>query len=186
MSVPDQHLPQQDESGGLETSESESEAAPQSSSSTHGYSTHHVTTATKRWSRKRWLALAVIAVMLFVGLASVVILVVTFSPLKDAAVNATESPLVSAQKKCAPGSPYAKVGDDGSSLDVSGEGVEDFGLPLSQIECILAELRTPDSVLAEMYSIRALDGRQTAQWESIHASWTYHPDHGLHIILTKI
>lgn len=72
-------------------------------------------------------------------------------------VNATESPLVSAQKKCAPGAPYAQIGDNGSSLNVLGEGEEDSGLALSQLECTLAELKTPDSVIAEMYSTRAAD-----------------------------
>jgi Flp pilus assembly protein TadB len=98
MSVPDQHLPQQDEQRRPETPESEFEAAPQSHSLTRGYRTHQVTAAAKRWSRKRWLVLALIAAVVFVGLASVVILVVTFSPLKDAMVNATESPLVSVSR----------------------------------------------------------------------------------------
>jgi hypothetical protein len=34
-----------------------------------------------------------------------------------------------------------------------------------------------------MEKTRALDGRQTASWSFIEASWTYHPDNGLDVII---
>lgn len=53
----------------------------------------------------------------------------------------------------------------------------------SNVECVLAELGSPDSVYARMGRTRALDGTQTAEWGSYSASWTYHPDNGLNVIV---
>lgn len=50
--------------------------------------------------------------------------------------------------------------------------------------CILDQLDTPDSVLAQMLATRAIDGMQHAEWGTVTASWTYYPDDGLGLILT--
>lgn len=97
---------------------------------------------------------------------------------------ATESPFNAVKQKCASSSEYAKVGDEGASLTLSGRGEERSGLSYEQIECFLSELKTPDSVIAEMNATRALDGRQEGDWGNLHASWIYHPDDGLQTILT--
>ncbi|WP_269142641.1 hypothetical protein [Georgenia yuyongxinii] len=34
-----------------------------------------------------------------------------------------------------------------------------------------------------MTSTRALDGRQTAEWDGVVATWSFHPDDGLDVIL---
>lgn len=38
-------------------------------------------------------------------------------------------------------------------------------------------------VLDKMGATRSLDGRQADDWNGIGASWSYHPDDGLHVIL---
>lgn len=38
---------------------------------------------------------------------------------------------------------------------------------------------------AQMDSTRALDGMQTAEWDTFEAKWTYHPDDGLDVIITE-
>ncbi len=94
-------------------------------------------------------------------------------------------PFAAARSTCAPSSPFATLGDAGKSLDVRGMGEKDLGVSIESIACFLRELKVPDSVVAEMTSTRALDGKQTGQWDNIHASWNYHPDHGLHIIFSQ-
>ena len=42
----------------------------------------------------------------------------------------------------------------------------------------------PDAVVSQMDSTTSLQGRQTASWDGTDASWTYHPDNGLDLILT--
>lgn len=77
------------------------------------------------------------------------------------------------------------IGDDGASLNLDHQGAEESsGISLDSLVCILEELEAPDSVVAEMSQTRALDGRQSADWDGIHASWSYHPDSGLDIVLS--
>lgn len=42
----------------------------------------------------------------------------------------------------------------------------------------------PESVKAHMFATRALDGRQTDTWPGFSASWSYHPDDGMDLVIT--
>lgn len=53
------------------------------------------------------------------------------------------------------------------------------------MRCILAQVKTPDYVIAQMDRTRALDGTQHGSWGNISASWSYHPDSGLDVVLTE-
>jgi hypothetical protein len=65
------------------------------------------------------------------------------------------------------------------------EGKEEPGMTVTQLACILLELQTPVSVVAVMEETRALDGRQEGTWEGFKASWTYHPDTGMDMIIEE-
>ncbi|MBH0023975.1 hypothetical protein [Salinibacterium sp. SWN248] len=79
----------------------------------------------------------------------------------------------------------ARIGDAGQSLILDMEGEEDWEkLTYNEVFCVLDELEVPDSVTAQMGETRSLDGRQTAEWDDIKASWSYHPDDGLDLILS--
>lgn len=94
------------------------------------------------------------------------------------------SPFESAHEAC--GSPlWAALGDDGDTLVLDMEGNESAGMSLEDTVCILNELNVPQSVIARMDSTRALDGVQTGEWDEIVASWSYHPDDGLDVILER-
>jgi hypothetical protein len=43
----------------------------------------------------------------------------------------------------------------------------------------------PQSVLAQTEQTRALDGMRSAEWGTFGASWTFHPDDGLDLIITE-
>jgi hypothetical protein len=79
---------------------------------------------------------------------------------------------------------YIEVRDDGHTLIVDGNGEQVTGAGVTTIATILAILDVPDSVVARMDSTRALDGVQEASWDGLTATWTYHPDDGLDIIIT--
>ena len=97
---------------------------------------------------------------------------------------AQQSPLQAAVDGCDVRKGYARIGDDGRSLSLDNEGEDDIsGLSFSDITCVLDALDVPDSVLDKMGNTRALDGMQTASWGDITATWTYHPDDGLDVIL---
>lgn len=78
------------------------------------------------------------------------------------------------------------VGDDGASVFLNGEG-DDYDssdtLTIYQTACVLAALDIPDAVMNHMQATRALDGTQTDSWGELTASWTYHPDNGLDVLV---
>ena len=69
------------------------------------------------------------------------------------------------------------------SLSMQSLGEESSGAEFGDVFCMLNELDIPDSVLNRIDSTRALDGRQTADWDGFRASWGYHPDNGLDIVI---
>lgn len=78
------------------------------------------------------------------------------------------------------------LGDKGSSITIDTKGEEDTsGASMDDAACILNALDVPDSVISQMDDTSAMDGRQTASWAGVNASWTYHPDNGVKLILTR-
>ncbi|MBP3042428.1 hypothetical protein KKR91_15395 [Arthrobacter jiangjiafuii] len=75
------------------------------------------------------------------------------------------------------------IGDNGQSISMSSEGNESSGAEYSDIYCVLGELEVPDSVDNRIGTTRALDGRQSADWNEFTSSWGYHPDSGLNIVI---
>ncbi|MEV0456461.1 hypothetical protein [Catellatospora methionotrophica] len=128
------------------------------------------------------IALAVLVLLAGGGL--LVWVVLTKTPAGDVVASAVESPLVSAQKKCAPGNSYAEIGDGGNTLMLQSEGEEDPGISYTQLKCFLDELKVSDAVRSEIGQTRALDGKQNGEWGKFKASWRYHPDSGLNMVVT--
>lgn len=95
---------------------------------------------------------------------------------------ASTTPLQAAHDDCMAGD----LVDGGRTLviDMRGEEVASGSLSVSEVGCLLDHLETPESVTAQMNSTRALDGMQDASWGGLNATWTYHPDDGLDIIIT--
>ncbi len=75
------------------------------------------------------------------------------------------------------------LGDEGSSVSLDTEGEESSGTSYSNVICVLDELGMPDSVSSRMGNTRALDGRQDAQWGEFSATWGYHPDSGMNVVV---
>ena len=98
--------------------------------------------------------------------------------------GAQPSPISAATETCVvENSPYIVVGDEGQSVSMDSVGDESAGAEYADILCVLNELDVPDSVLNRINSTRALDGRQTAEWDNFTASWGYHPNSGANIII---
>jgi hypothetical protein len=77
------------------------------------------------------------------------------------------------------------IGDGGLTISFDTLGTEDsYGATIDDVACVLFAVQTPDAVVSRIDATRALDGTQTANWGSIAASWGYHPDTGLQLVLT--
>jgi hypothetical protein len=98
-------------------------------------------------------------------------------------ISESETPLRQAFSSCHSGS----LADDDHTLVIDTEGADyESGVDtFDGLVCTLDELDTPVSVTAQMDNTRALDGMQTAEWDDFAASWTYHPDSGMDLIITE-
>ncbi len=87
----------------------------------------------------------------------------------------------SAAKKC---HLRAHVADGGKTIALDTEGEEDVsGDTIEDVACVLLVLKAPSYVVSEIDNTRALDGMQRDHWRNFKASWTYHPDDGLSIVI---
>jgi hypothetical protein len=101
-------------------------------------------------------------------------------------VAASSSPMAEAVKVCLPGGGSYQLGDDDGTLVIDGYGSKDTsGMPVTDEACVLNQLRVSSAVTAQMDGTTAMQGRQTGHWSGYTASWTYHPDNGLDIIITR-
>lgn len=77
------------------------------------------------------------------------------------------------------------VEDDGHTLIVSTKPADEdaLGMTTLTLDCVYEELDVPRHVSELIGTTRALDGRQTGEWDEFSASWGYHPDNGLSLII---
>jgi hypothetical protein len=76
------------------------------------------------------------------------------------------------------------LADHGRTLSFDTEGEEDTsGDSVVDVACVLLFLKAPSYVITQIDNTRALDGMQRARWGPFRASWTYHPDNGLNIVI---
>lgn len=93
------------------------------------------------------------------------------------------TPLRAAYEKCGPKYSF-KLYDDDTSMEIDGKPAEAVhGVTWEDTECILDALEAPKSIGARMSKTRALDGMQRGEWGDYEATWTYHPDDGLDVII---
>ena len=95
------------------------------------------------------------------------------------------SPFQHAQDGCVTGQGKTSIEDGGKTLIIDGSGEGDpAGITGEELTCLFTQMKMPESVKAHVFETRALDGRQEDTWDGFRASWTYHPDDGLDMIVT--
>jgi hypothetical protein len=133
--------------------------------------------------RRRWLIPALAGVVLILAAGGTIAFLAFRKP--DAIRSAVnqDRPLAAAWRACG-GNGELSDGDRTLFLDMRGKE-DTAGLSADEIACVLNQLKTPDFVVREMEETRALDGRQTDHWGSFEASWSYHPDQGLDVLIRE-
>ena len=81
--------------------------------------------------------------------------------------------------------PHATVAADGSSLVMNTFGNNQPGMSVVTLSCVLRELDAPESLMQRMETTRAIDGTREETWGSFRATWTYHPDQGLYVVISR-
>lgn len=130
--------------------------------------------------KRRWkLGLGMFSLGFFMGIIATVVSVVALAALMaDGSTN-----FVAAVNTCE-AFPYAQVSSDGTSMEMTTSGKKEPGMSVRTLGCLLEELDAPTSLKQRMESTRAIDGTQEEKWGSYRATWTYHPDHGLHVVIS--
>jgi hypothetical protein len=94
------------------------------------------------------------------------------------------SPFQDVQASCDPTGEGTKIADNGKTLLVDSRGEEDYtGISYDSMTCIFNAITMPTAVQAHVGDTRALDGRQEDSWDGFTASWSYHPDQGMDMII---
>lgn len=125
------------------------------------------------------------------GATGLILALSACAPSTEPAAQATPTPseptIKAALRSCGViSSTYVTLGDNGRTVTLQGQPAKnERGLKGQDIKCVLNKTSIPDSVVAQMNSTRALDGMQKASWETFAATWTYHPDNGVKVILTE-
>lgn len=91
-----------------------------------------------------------------------------------------------AVETCAIDSEGFTVMNDGSaiSLNTKGKDYTDTGTSnFLAYYCMLNELGVPETTQEKMDHTRAMDGAQSDTWDSLKASWSYHPDSGVNVVI---
>jgi hypothetical protein len=78
------------------------------------------------------------------------------------------------------------VSDEGRTISIDGMGEEDYsGASYGDLICIIEAIETPDYIYNNIMATRALDGRQTQEFDGIEVSYSFHPDSGANIVFHK-
>lgn len=133
--------------------------------------------------RRRWPWILAVLVVVLAG--SGVGAFLAFRPqIKQVAAAVTQTKLRQAYMACGQQGEISD-GDRTLFLDMGGTERNSGKLVLGDITCVLDVLKTPTYVRTHMDQTRALDGRQSDTWSNFEASWTYHPDKGLDILIRE-
>ena len=90
----------------------------------------------------------------------------------------------SALDTCHASGSYVRLAADKSALTLQAENESGRGLSAPVFPCVLDELDAPASMRQRMLLTRAIDGTQEEQWGPYRATWTYHPDQGLNVVIS--
>lgn len=80
------------------------------------------------------------------------------------------------------GSSTVQILDGGEAVQLARVTKYD-GPSYEALTCFLAGLKAPSAIEAEISQTRALDGRQSDEWDGYSISWSYHPDDGASILV---
>lgn len=103
--------------------------------------------------------------------------------LDETYVECVDSPRRDAQVESAPG--YLELRDAGTTLSIAPPEWGSTGLGIDLAACVLSKIEVPSRVVSLMDSTSAMMGRQEDSWGDFTATWSYHPDSGMNLVLAE-
>jgi hypothetical protein len=78
------------------------------------------------------------------------------------------------------------VSDNGTTISVDTMGDSEYsGASYSDLVCVIDAVGTPSYINDNIMSVRAIDGRQSDEFNGIVVSYSFHPDNGMDIVFHK-
>ncbi|MGC0252361.1 hypothetical protein [Pseudactinotalea sp. Z1748] len=116
----------------------------------------------------------------------VVVLAVALIGAGAAYWNARPGPLATAYEKCGYEDELGvRLADGGATLLLQTVGEENsIGIDYVGLLCVYGALDMPARITTQIGSTRALDGRVSDSWDRFAATWSYHPNSGLDLMIT--
>lgn len=132
-------------------------------------------------AKRHWkIGLGMFALKFFAGFIATIVAIVALVALG----GGETSQFATAVHDCE-AAPFAQVSSDGSSMEMTTFGKKQPGMNPYTLGCVLEKLDAPASLKQRMNTTRAIDGTQEQTWGSYRATWTYHPDQGLHVVISR-
>ena len=132
-------------------------------------------------AKRRWkLGLGMFTLGFFAGIIATIVSVVALATL----VGGETAQFATVVNACQ-AAPFAQVSSDGSSMEMTTFGKKQPGMSMRTLGCVLEKLDAPASLRQRMDTTRAIDGTREETWGSYRATWTYHPDQGLHVVISR-
>jgi hypothetical protein len=140
----------------------------------------------RRSKRHLWFGLGGVGIGFVLG-AGIVGAIVGINAAVDSGEEAAKAGLIAeAYAACSLDSADgATLSPDEMSITIDGAG-KYYGPDVTDVYCVGENLGMPDSVTSRMGQTRALDGTQSAEWDTFSASWNYHPDDGLGVVFEYV
>jgi uncharacterized protein HemX len=98
-----------------------------------------------------------------------------------AAEAASDERLSEAYQACHFRDDTLELGDDGETIVIDTRS--EYG-SVDGMQCVLAELDTPESIEAAIGRTTSLMGLQSDDHDGLDYSWSYHPDNGVNMVIT--
>ena len=101
----------------------------------------------------------------------------------------TQKKIDQAVEACAIDSEGFTVMNDGSAISLNTKGKDYTDTGTSNIfayYCMLNEVGVPETTQEKMNRTRAMDGTQSDTWDALKASWSYHPDSGVNVVIEGV
>ena len=79
-----------------------------------------------------------------------------------------------------------RIGDEGKTLSLDMMGEDEYtGANIDDIVCVVQSqrIKMPEFIINSIETTRAIDGKQTGDWDGFEAEWSYHPDNGLDLMI---
>ena len=132
-----------------------------------------------------WIVLGSVALVAVIALGAVLFVQAQKQQQEEKLADFRENQFARAAAGCKVGMTAYEIFDNGDSINFSRVTKPD-GARYDEVHCFLQAVGAPESLETKIGQTRALDGTREGAWAEFAASWTYHPDDGLNILVERV